>query len=108
MMAELDEACACVCVRMISFSNNADLASVAEAEKEEEKEEVVVQVVEAVVANDNVEVTQGMSHDYLQKNTNDTLSAKCILLLGSLTAVPASIKEKWLPLFITNMIKYQT
>ena len=55
-----------MCLCKISFFNNADLASVAEAVKEEEKkEEVIVQVVEAVVANDNVEVTQGMSHDYL-------------------------------------------
>ena len=60
-------------VRMISFSNNAELAPVAEPKIEEEKkeeknEEIVIQVVEAVVANDNVEVTKGMSHDYLQYN----------------------------------------
>ena len=75
-----------MCLCKISFSNTADLASVAEAVKEEgnkeeeKKEEVVVQVVEAVVANDNVEVIKGMSHDCLQNNTNDTMLAKCILL----------------------------
>ena len=43
----------------------------AEVVKEETKEEVVVvQVVEAVVANDNVEVTKGMSHDHLHENTS--------------------------------------
>ena len=55
---------------MISIFDNTHLTSVAEPEKEEKKEEVVVQVVEAVVANDNVEVTKGMSHDYLQNNIN--------------------------------------
>ena len=60
-----------MCLCKISFSNTADFASAPEPEKEEKKEVVVVvQVVEAVVANDNVEVTKGMSYDHLHENTN--------------------------------------